>query len=1832
MPVRENDLRQLVQQKIESVRTKLLDLSARNPLISTKTSERSNAFFRIVDIDIHSILELIFKEREISLAPLPALDDAPADEERLEFRRRLSELRETDETYLRALENFKQQEADDEETTTRKEIERALRDRVRADLGMPPRESGGQPDLRTHARLHDIDPGYKLPWRLGSTGRRESLDSLQTLWLQKDLDRKLSALRTKYRTSLEETGINVLHLAIGFLEWKDPQQNRTFSSPLLLVPISLVSERGPQGQVFKVKRETDEVECNIVLQEKLRREFGIDFPTLKPDSDPLTYLRSVAESTNSLVSWRLSKSVVLGLFPSHRLAMYRDLEENAESLADHPTITDLLCGTEAATGISFAEDYEVDETEIETAVPYLVQDADASQFSACVDVASGRNLALEGPPGTGKSQTIVNVIADAMQAGKTVLFVASKQAALDVVRSRLEAVDLGDFILPLIAGKTSRATVIDSVKNRLSMQRPAGSREYENQRQSFQEARDELGKYIELSASPFRRTGLTVHHIITKALAAERALNEAGLSVESSANPRLAALDERGRSALLRDAQEYMESVLGMSDVDPCWSAVDQSDLDRFAAEGITASCEELVRCISFIQEAWSAANLPGKAELHSPLELRNLHAAAESLASASQEFDRRAVARALGENRIEDLEELEALWNETREDREKLELSVKNPNDPAVLQQSAALWESMRNNGIRNLDLDKLQTRIVKLEDEISEYRKIQRAAELVLAEAYDHDDLKVSDLFDAARLVAHFGLPPARIPEIQHSDLLTALKRLCIQVGELKDLHYEIESFSDWRAETIDIDPVETLKTIRSAGAFSFLSAKYRRAKRALGGLSRTGTFDAKSASEFLQKLHALRALESELAFRKELLDFLPTGFRGAETDLEELQRVHDFHNAVLTKFGDLSKRSVLNFLLQGDISILSGLPTNHSSLAGERLDNMASVLSKKQSELENSRSDLLESEQQLSFLIDPLSITLQKAYQLTQVLENFQANASKCLAAVMEFLPENGAVRDRVDGIFPLHREAFILKEVGKNSSAELRSFLSECLYRGKIEDLTSTFSNIGQSATKVLRLFESIGNSAGESAVRRHSEFDLGELHSLYRRRTSAQDSLIAYSRLAGIRQKLAPHELTSFLAQIEARPELITKIPKLVESAMFLAMARQVYVEQGQELSRFAGTKLNRLRRQLAEADIQLRRLAQQVVKWRAYRHGEKAPAGRARGRKTEFSEMALLRHQTGLKRPSASLRKLVHQAPESLQRLKLCWMMSPSEVAELLPSKDLTFDLCIIDEASQMPPEDALGTLARCRQALIAGDTNQLPPTSFFRAFFSDAEDDEDETIIEESVLELANGAFRPPRQLRWHYRSKHSSLINFSNHYIYGDRLTIFPSAEEREAGTGLQLVRVAGIYQGSRNVIEARAIAKAAIEFMKKEPDLSLGIVVMNQPQRDYLIDELEQAIALSPAAQDYQARWTSERDGLDRLFVKNLENVQGDERDVIFIGTVYGPQKLGGPVMNRFGPINGKAGQRRLNVLFSRARERIVTFTSMSPSDIRIDDRPDRGASLLKAWLEYSSTGLLPDRSRTTGASDSPFEDFVAERIRELGCEVDHQIGVCGYSIDLGIRYESWPYGYILGVECDGATYHSQKSARDRDRLRQEVLESRGWCIHRIWSTDWFEDADREVKNLEKILQERIEECRDRVERPAGEYLDDVISKLTPDEPLDDSSFDEAQEAFQEELSIAPVEAEISPARANLRRESTAVVVEIGDRVEVEYLPSPGERRIFRISDRTSDPKAGVITFDTPLAEALLGRAGGETVEYQLERERRSVMIREILKDRFALDGGS
>ncbi len=566
--------------------------------------------------------------------------------------------------------------------------------------------------------------------------------------------------------------------------------------------------------------------------------------------------------------------------------------------------------------------------------------------------------------------------------------------------------------------------------------------------------------------------------------------------------------------------------------------------------------------------------------------------------------------------------------------------------------------------------------------------------------------------------------------------------------------------------------------------------------------------------------------------------------------------------------------------------------------------------------------------------------------------------------------------------------------------------------------------------------------------------------------------------------------------------------LAANLSLLLHRAWLEAHLGRAYIERP-VLAQFDRTTQDNLIRQYRELDRTSYEINRQRV---ALAHWQRLPNPQAIA---NTGQIAILKRQFELKTRHMPIRKLLKSAGNVVQALKPVFMMSPLSVANFLEPGGLEFDLVIFDEASQVRPADALGAILRGRQVVVVGDSKQLPPTNFFERTVSgdeaDDENDDSATADIPSILGLFKSKSVPDRMLRWHYRSRHESLIAASNRLFYDNKLVIFPSPGSGIERVGLSFHHLTEtVYDrgGSRsNVEEAKAVARAVLEHTRTQEGSTLGVVAFSMAQQRAIEDQIELIRREHPELEHFFRSNANEP-----FFVKNLENVQGDERDVIFISVGYGRDRDGKLTMN-FGPVNSKGGEKRLNVLFTRARVRCEVFSNFTADDLNTTSDTPVGVKALKTYLHQAKTGQIELPIETAREPDSPFEISVRDALIARGYAIKTQIGVAGYFVDLAVVDPKQPGRYILGIECDGATYHSARSARDRDRLRQAILENLGWRIHRIWSTDYFRHPARELDRVVEAIERAKLVAPPEVSKPQNTPIEATINRdseqITPDQ---------------------------------------------------------------------------------------------------------------------------
>ena len=530
------------------------------------------------------------------------------------------------------------------------------------------------------------------------------------------------------------------------------------------------------------------------------------------------------------------------------------------------------------------------------------------------------------------------------------------------------------------------------------------------------------------------------------------------------------------------------------------------------------------------------------------------------------------------------------------------------------------------------------------------------------------------------------------------------------------------------------------------------------------------------------------------------------------------------------------------------------------------------------------------------------------------------------------------------------------------------------------------------------------------------------------------------------------------------------------------------------------------------------------------------------------------------------------VRTLLEKAGGTIKKIKPVFMMSPLSIAQYLDPTNpkLQFDVVIFDEASQVKPEDALGAFMRGKTAVVMGDTQQLPPTSFFDQMTDSESGEEVATALDmESILHLCKLSF-PVKMLKWHYRSRHESLINISNREFYDNELLVYPSPSHSDPELGLKFHYNPNTQyhrgEGSANPLEAKDVVKEIFKHFEKYGDTkSLGVGTFSVAQKNAILEELEIERKSHP---EFEPLFSDSKE--ERFFVKNLETIQGDERDVILISVGYGYDTEGKMSLN-FGPLNQDGGERRLNVLVTRAREKCVVFTNFRAHDIHLTANPPFGVKSLQSFLEYAENLHYNQSLQDDDYEDAPFEDAIYNFISENGYQVDKKVGCAGFRVDLAIIDPDNPGKYILGIQCDGHNYASSKVARDRDRLREQVLNGLGWNIYHIWSTDWYRNRDlaraKLLENIEStIINTKVKELKKKIDDVESMKINPVTTVILGKDKDDDTREDESDSSIDSDFmneNIAEDIGSIDNDLANIQRVKENIVEKTEKEKEKEDL---------------------------------------------------------------------
>jgi hypothetical protein len=1704
-----------------------------------------------------------------------------------------------------------------------------------------------RPDPRDFAISIGVDPSYDLtsgPRGPKGAARRPGAH-LGTLLFAEDLGRHGRKLEREARSAIEETGANMLYLVFGFLEFPEsPDSEKLYQAPLVCLPVSMVRTEEGRYSSFHLVYTGEELTENLSLKEKVKRDFGLNLPSYDTESqDPVeSYLAVVAEAVAKLPNWRVRPMMTLALLSFTNMLLVRDLDpeqwpsiDNESALLGHPLVKQVFEGRPMAGEARYAAEYGIDEHEMRD-LP-LIYDADSSQHSALIDVFSGRSLVIEGPPGTGKSQTITNLIAAAIRVGKKVLFVAEKLAALEVVKSRLDRAGLAPFVLELHSNKTSKKRVLEDLSKRLTMRIPA-TRELPELLRRQEAKRQELKAYADLMNSRLgNQLDLTLHQVMWRA-----ELNRLRCGEQASAVQHLdcagalamtpAALAEH--KDLLRYLSTQFPPIGAFSPEHPLWGffPAEFSPDDDLPVRILLKDAAPRFR--SFAQALNGATSMLRTVDVDLESKAADLLL---SVLGAITPADSHDVAFNLlpklftgddpdGHSSMATLQDLSRRVDRLRE-MEATVLGNLNRTEPSGEDEANAAETNLvrlRPFGLTTLNASELAERCIRLEQGIrAAVGALRSLKELARMRGLEFDwtpaGIKqlstIGDVLESApREYLHLMHPRLREPQ--------ALAALAQGVERLRAIRDEHELLSvDFHLDVLPSEDVllKTMTTFREGDAwYRVFQKRWRDAVRVHRQMCREKmNSTAEQRQEDVARIRSL--LNQREAWRQDgaLQDACGPHFQMEQTPLEGLLSVARWvasADAALERVQVPSDKLDPVTLGRSALAEASGWVAALRKALGSvhGFEELWRDIVVAPPELHAAASGTHEQDwrQRINTATSVLqamagSVVLMKEWVRPGVAAEAGLEAVRLSAELPRLVREiadhqsgralfEGAFAGRLtplDSANAAHAYGRQVRSARLPAAVERLLLSPDCV--ANHERLAAFIENIDQGWADLDRFIVDIskyGRFDIEAWTARGGR-SLSEFSEALAAKTEvASDNvggLFAWTQYVGARERAVRAGLEAFVTRMECAEVSPDKLEHAFVYRFYATVAQSAF-QRIPSLRGFSGRRHAAVRGEFAELDKEI--IGLRGLSLAAECRGQsRPPGGWSSARVDEKTEMELLNHLIPQQRPRVPVRQMLRRAGRAIQELKPCFMMGPQAVAQFLAPGDHHFDIVVMDEASQLRPEEAIGAIARGSQLVVVGDPKQLPPTSFFsRTNPQDADGEETAgplaTSEAESILDVCTSHFQPVRTLRWHYRSRHESLIAFSNHNFYRGNLVVFPSPYPKSSLLGLRYQYVKnGVYDNQLNEVEARRVVDATLDHILNRPEDSLGVVTLNIKQRDLVAELLEARIRDVPEALKFRERWEAER--MD-LFVKNLENVQGDERDCIIVSTTFGKARGADVVRQNFGPISRDGGWRRLNVLFTRARKSVLVVSSMRPEDIVVDARTPEGTRALRNYLEYARTGVLPMERETGLPPESDFEMAVMDVLLRKGYEVEPQLGVAGFRLDIAVRHPMNRSGYLAAIECDGATYHSGVSVRDRDRIRQEVLEGLGWKgrIWRIWSTDWFRNPLAETERLLGFLQEL------KAFPVPDEYLVTDVA---------------AEEKAVNDVEPPPMDTTPEEPEYVTVGEDEELEAEIGDLISYSQVNAPDQVLRVQLSGAETQLSMGIVAVTTPLGSMLLGGMVGETV---------------------------
>lgn len=1505
---------------------------------------------------------------------------------------------------------------------------------------------------------------------------------------------RLTELYRSARTALEENGTNTLYAAVGIIEWRETEYgDRSHRAPLLLIPVELRRKSVLEG--FALQRIDEDARLNVTLMEMLRQNFRKEIGGLDPlpedgnGVDVDLVLQTFRDAVRDMKGWEVKEEVWLSEFSFTKFLLWKDLSDRIEDLKKNRIVSHLINAAGTAISNPSADiPASVLDARYHPREILCPRSADSSQLAAVMAAADGQDFILEGPPGTGKSQTITNIIAHCLAVGKRVLFVAEKRAALDVVHRRLREDGLEPFCLELHSNKSGKSDVLAQFGKALAFAEGNPGNDWEEQAQELQRLRDSLNGYSRALHGK-SACGLSAYdcldYLLPRGAEPTFRLGSAWRVLDTSREDLHAARESarqlQARSRNLQPLSAHPLKMLRCTEWSPTWAdqCMDLNDMLVKQCGASAAACDDLAGWMKF----------GGKRDKAS---IGQLDALVDLLAAPPP------CGPGLVSTPWPQLSAALKACHEVVGERHQIRAGLADIHPLDAGQPRLPCERQSDDDAVRQLQRGRA------LAEALAETRNVtsEAAQWFGLSGAMPRDRLaRLSSLagtiLEAKEVGSAFPLAP-------WSEVSPEIVRWIDLLVERAELRRNLADFDEAALLSFD-SAMLSGKWNQSMGAWfvpKFLLLKSIRSllRKAL----RPGAMrDLRDLGKVVPSVLRFMEVQNDLAsVAGRARQLLAASWNEGEPDTAGLRAIHEWGttldgqlNAVAD--GDAAWRTsfrqrLAQLLQQGCASLTAG------SATGALLARFRERLAETSREFDSYCSAVplrIDAASGMACCFETGSELLTRFIEGASRIRDLNLSLGPAVPVLAGALgqawnggePQADAITDCLEWAGRLQQTLLSLAGEDIGWLGSFRQNLAGLIGEGLLGNPAhATLSDRLSGYRLAMAAFRGRLSDFGQAVdldftVINEADDYLQGTEAMARGVSEAWPGIRAWcawqkERSAAISAGLAP-----LVEHLESADGNSLDAGGLFERSFRRALLFAI-IEQESALRDFFGNDHDDRIAKFREIDQRLGTLSRDIIRARL-------AAGIPRDQKTEDiprDEVGLLRRELAKKARHIPVRQLISRIPSLLPRLKPCVLMSPLSVAQYLDAAHSGFDVVIFDEASQIPVWDAIGAIARGQQLIVVGDPRQLPPTNFFA---SAGEDDDDRTPDEhkdlESILdELLSHDLRRKR-LNWHYRSRHEGLIAFSNRQYYDNALLTFPSPALSRGGVCFRHIPDARYDKGKSrtNRLEAQALVLELVTRLRSTDGSarSYGVVTFSQAQQSLIENLLDEERRKYPEIEIHFGD-SPPVEG-EPVFVKNLENVQGDERDVILFSICYGPDEAGKISMN-FGPLNRDGGERRLNVAVTRAKYEIIVFAGLRGDQLDLTKTRSRGLRDLKYFLEYAERGITALTAAITGASladpESEFERMVADRIRRAGFEVHHQVGCSGYRIDLGIVDPHAPGSYLLGVECDGATYHRAHTARDRDKLRQAVLEGLGWKLHRIWSTDWWHNSDAEIARLTDTIR--------------------------------------------------------------------------------------------------------------------------------------------------------